>query len=286
MHGGILCGREKEWNLAFRDSTDGPRGHRAGWKKPKGERQILHDFTCARDRTEIQINEQMEHAGSRTRRTRRWPPGGGGGVGMTSGGCISEPDAHRERRAARPGRRAPALTAGPLPARAGARKAAGGGSEKKGRLRAEWRLRSRCPSPFQEDRSDSRFHECALLRLHVPKTFPHTEPSDSPIGACSGVDGLRAQTLELARLESSSSSAARLARPSPPFKPYVPSSICEMPMPPGRRGNRGTAGGAQSRSREPHPRACTRSLNVSGRRDFSQGRSRPLNLHLVEDVLK
>lgn len=142
------------------------------------------------------------------------------------------------------------------------------------------------PSPFQEDRSDSRFHECALLRLHVPKTFPHTEPSDSPIGACSGVDGLRAQTLELARLESSSSSAAQLARPSPPFKPCVPTSICEMPMPPGRRGNRGTAGGAQSRSREPHPRACTRSLNVSGRRDFSQGRLRPLNLHLVEDVLK
>lgn len=91
----------------------------------------------------------MEHAGSRTRRTRRWPPGGGGGVGMTSGGCISEPDAHRERHAARPGRRAPALTAGPLPARAGARKAAGrgGGAEKKGRLRAEWRLRSPMPLP-------------------------------------------------------------------------------------------------------------------------------------------
>lgn len=50
---------------------------------------------------------------------------------MTSGGCISEPDAHRERRAARPGRRAPALTAGPLPARAGARKAAGGGGLKR-----------------------------------------------------------------------------------------------------------------------------------------------------------
>lgn len=130
------------------------------------------------------------------------------------------------------------------------------------------------------------FSRVCLAAFACSKDLSAHEPSDSPIGACSGVDGLRAQTLELARLESSSSSAARLARPSPPFKPYVPSSICEMPMPPGRRGNRGTARGAQSHSREPHPRAGTRSLNVSGRRDFSQGRSRPLNLHLVEDVLK
>lgn len=104
------------------------------------------------------------------------------------------------------------------------RRRGGGGAEKKGRLRAEWRLRSRCPSPFQEDRSDSRFHECALLRLHVPKTFLHTEPSDSPIGACSGVDGLRAQTLALARLLSW---LAR-AHPSNPVCPR-PSVKCRCP---------------------------------------------------------
>lgn len=110
-------------------------------------------------------------------------------------------------------------------ARAGARKAAGGGAlKRKGGFVQNGGFVPRCPSPFQEDRLDSRFHECALLRLHVPKTFLHTEPSDSPIGACSGVDGLRAQTLELARLLSW---LAR-AHPSNPVCPR-PSVKCRCP---------------------------------------------------------